>query len=99
MINLAKQRLMILAPHLDDEVLGCGGLIHRVKQAGGEVFVLFMTVGTTQDYSQAGVSSAERRRAETEEAAAFFGYDGYHLAFPGEEHHLRRGVLAIWLSE
>lgn len=93
MLNLAEQRLLILAPHLDDEVLGCGGLIRRVKQAGGQVFVLFITVGTTQDFSQAGVSSADRRRAEMEEAAAYFDYDGYHLAFPGEEHHLRMDAM------
>jgi N-acetylglucosamine malate deacetylase 1 len=36
---------MVLAPHMDDESLGCGGTIARHVQAGAEVTVIFLTDG------------------------------------------------------
>jgi hypothetical protein len=38
-------RLLVVAPHPDDETLGAGGLIQRVRHAGGAVKVVFMTNG------------------------------------------------------
>lgn len=29
MITLGTERILIIAPHADDEVLGCGGLIEK----------------------------------------------------------------------
>ncbi len=37
---------LVLAPHPDDESLGCGGLIALLKEKGKEVFVLFITDGS-----------------------------------------------------
>ena len=34
--------LLVVAPHADDEVLGAGGLIYRVNNAGGTVLVLIL---------------------------------------------------------
>ena len=36
---------LVLAPHQDDEVLGCGGLAAQLAAAGGAVRVLFLTDG------------------------------------------------------
>ena len=93
MFSFKDQRVLILAPHPDDEVLGCGGLIHRCKQEGGKVYVLFLTVGETRDFSAKGVSTASERIAEIEEVAAFLGYDGYRIAFPGNAYHLKLDAL------
>ena len=38
-------RLLVIAPHPDDEILGAGGLIHRVHEAGGAVRVVYLTDG------------------------------------------------------
>lgn len=89
MIDWADQRLLVVAPHPDDELLGCGGLINRVKRSGGEVFVLFMTCGDTREYSPAGRSTARERQREIDEVTKFFDLDGHHLALPGERYHLR----------
>ena len=89
MIDWASQRLLVVAPHPDDELLGCGGLINLVKRSGGQVFVLFLTVGDTRDYSQAGQSTGSEREREIEEVAKFFDLDGYHIALPGSDYHLQ----------
>lgn len=89
MIDWSGQRVLVVAPHPDDELLGCGGLINVVKRSGGQVFVLFLTVGTTRDYSSAGLSTAGQREREIEEVAKFFDFDGFHVALPGDGHHLR----------
>ena len=35
--------VLVLAPHPDDEVLGCGGLLTQLADAGAAVRVLFLT--------------------------------------------------------
>ena len=44
-MNLEKERLLIIAPHADDEVLGCCGLIDKIKNNGGEVFLQVLSLG------------------------------------------------------
>jgi LmbE family N-acetylglucosaminyl deacetylase len=39
------ERLAVIAPHPDDEVLGCGGTIARCASEGAEVHVIFATTG------------------------------------------------------
>lgn len=38
-------KVIVLAPHMDDEVLGCGGTIARHAIAGADVQVIFLTDG------------------------------------------------------
>ena len=38
-------KLLVIAPHPDDEVLGAGGLMQRVRAAGGMVHVVYLTDG------------------------------------------------------
>jgi len=89
MIPWNKQRVLVLAPHPDDEAFGSGGLIHRVKRAGGKVFVMYMTVGTTHDFSKRGVSTKDERIKEVERAARSLRLDGYRFVFPGNQYHLK----------
>jgi N-acetylglucosamine malate deacetylase 1 len=88
-IDLAGQRVLVLAPHPDDETIGCGGLISKVKEHGGEVFVQMLAVGDTSDASVDGFSSADERDAELARVAELFGWDGYELVFRSNSHHLR----------
>ena len=41
----ANARLLVIAPHPDDEILGAGGLIQRVQATGGAVRVVLVTAG------------------------------------------------------
>ncbi len=40
-----RTRLLVFAPHPDDEVLAAGGLMQRVRQRGGQVHVVYATEG------------------------------------------------------
>lgn len=48
----SKDRLLILAPHPDDESLAAGGLIQRAIKAGAKVRVLFATDGDNNPWPQ-----------------------------------------------
>jgi LmbE family N-acetylglucosaminyl deacetylase len=87
--DFKNQKLLIVSPHPDDEVLGCGGLIKRVKDQGGEVHILFLTVGDTQEYSKKGVSNGNERISEIERVSKFLKYDDYQILFEGNTFHLR----------
>ena len=41
----AATRLLVIAPHPDDDVLGAGGLMQRVKSTGGAVRIVYLTDG------------------------------------------------------
>ena len=40
-----QTRLLVVAPHPDDETLGAGGLMERVHESGGRVNVVYLTDG------------------------------------------------------
>ena len=92
MIDLSRIKALIIAPHPDDEVFGCGGLIHRIKREGGKVYVMYMTVGTTMDFSAKGKSTAEERIEEIKEVANYLGFDDYDIAMAGDKYHLKLDV-------
>lgn len=93
MSNFKNKKLLVIAPHPDDEIFGCGGLIHKVKKDGGKVYVLFLTVGTTQDFSKKSKSTIDERVREITRVVKFLGIDGYRLAFPGNDYHLQLDAL------
>ncbi len=68
---------LVLAPHYDDEVLGCGGLVCRLTAAGAAVRVLFLSDsgGDDQDTEERAAYS-RRRRDEAKAAAEILGIAG-----------------------
>jgi N-acetylglucosamine malate deacetylase 1 len=90
----SQERILVYAPHPDDETLGCGGLMSKAKSAGAEVFVQFLTVGDTADQSPKGFSTAEERYAEIKKVSDHFRWDDWHMALPGDAHHLRLDTVA-----
>ncbi len=76
-----RVRLMVFAPHPDDETLGAGGLIQRVVQRYGTVRVIFVTNG--DGYVDGVRSEVHRRRTSS---ADFIEY--------GERRH-REALRAI----
>jgi LmbE family N-acetylglucosaminyl deacetylase len=64
--NFNFERCLIIAPHPDDEVLGCGGLLARRAFNNTETDILFLTSGETSHKDccalQASKIGAQRRR-------------------------------------
>ena len=94
MLSFKDKKVLIIAPHPDDEVIGCGGLISKIKEGGGKVYVLFLTNGDTNDFSKAGKSTIKERNGEIEKVAKFLKYDDYDIAFKGNLYHLRLDKVA-----
>lgn len=64
--------VLILAPHPDDEVFGCGGAIAGHVQAGHPVHIVLLTAGGHGE-EDAGQGYADNRLAESTEAARVLG--------------------------
>ncbi|RKJ98019.1 PIG-L family deacetylase, partial [Pseudoroseomonas wenyumeiae] len=68
---LAPGGLVVLAPHPDDESLGCGGLLAAAAQAGRAVAVVFVSDGgASHPRSRRYPRLALRRLREAEALAA-----------------------------
>ena len=88
-------RALVIAPHFDDEVLGCGGLVAQLTGAGGSVRVVFCSDGggDTADPERRRAEGA-RRREEARGAAEVLGLAGIdELEFP--DGSLARHVEAM----
>ena len=78
--------MLVLAPHPDDETLGCGGLIASACASAQKVFVLVLTDGTGSHPSSASYPAAklaELRQQESRRAAEALGLDAGSVAFLG----------------
>lgn len=66
--TFGERRVVVLAPHMDDEAAGCGGAIRRHALAGARVTVVFMTDGRrgNPELYQRGLAEAEVVQAENE---------------------------------
>ena len=64
---LSAQRLVVIAPHPDDEVLACGGLLAMRAAQAGKVLIVAVTDGEASHGGSsrpAAEALAERRRSE-----------------------------------
>jgi LmbE family N-acetylglucosaminyl deacetylase len=66
--------LLVLAPHPDDEVLGCGGLVIAHRERGLPVTVVVMTDGSLGESGKAGDEGyRQTRREESRRAVEALG--------------------------
>ena len=74
------QRAMVIAPHPDDEVLGCGGTIARLVSLGRHVEVVVATRGSAPMFD---AEQVEKVQTEARRAHAMLGIARTHfLDFP-----------------
>lgn len=77
------KKILIIAPHPDNEVLGCGGIIRKFANNGNQVFVLVATRGSSRLFDQ---SKVENVRKEALKAHAFLGViETFFLDYPAPE--------------
>ncbi len=61
-------RVLCFAPHPDDEVIGCGGLLALLKKAGKEVRIVYLTSGGRADLSsELALKREEEARRATQQ--------------------------------
>ncbi len=98
-------RILILAPHPDDEVLACSGVIQTAVAAGIPVEIVFLTYGDNNEWAftlyrkhpvlepAALRAMGEMRHGEAIAAAQVMGLDASHLRFLGYPDF---GTMTIW---
>ena len=65
--------ILVIAPHADDELLGCGATIVKKIANGDNVYVLVMTnahIGAPELFSEDNINTV---RTEAQKAHAFLG--------------------------
>jgi LmbE family N-acetylglucosaminyl deacetylase len=74
---------LVIAPHPDDEILGAGGTIAKLLDAGTDVHVCIVTTGREPLFD---TQQTQTVRQETEQAHAFLGVTDTHwLGLPAAE--------------
>jgi LmbE family N-acetylglucosaminyl deacetylase len=61
-----QERVLVLAPHMDDETIGCGGTIALHARAGAAVTVVFLTDGRNGGGGLGSLSGKARERKQAE---------------------------------
>ena len=96
----AARRVLVVAPHMDDEVIPCGGTLILLAEQGAEIHVTFATD------SSAGLRSAEAaaqlialRRSEAQRVSERIGYATNELGFPDGQLHRHEAMLTKRLTE
>ncbi|MBI2899345.1 MAG: PIG-L family deacetylase [Planctomycetes bacterium] len=91
---LSRQRLLVVSPHADDETAGAGGLMARVKEAGGKVFVMVASTGDLDHFDGAQKTTSRKTRSvELADAMKVLGVDDFEILFEKNEVHLRLETL------
>jgi LmbE family N-acetylglucosaminyl deacetylase len=100
-------RILILAPHPDDETLGCAGILQEAVRRELAVRVVFATYGDSNQWSflawnkrptvrpSSARAMGARRRTEALAALAVLGVPAESVAFLGYPDY---GTMAMWLS-
>jgi LmbE family N-acetylglucosaminyl deacetylase len=105
--NLLQQdaRILILAPHPDDECLGTGGLIQQALAKGAKIKVIFITNGDNNPWPQRYLEKrwfigpeerkrwGNRRKVEAEKSLEILGGGKVATAFLGLAD---AGILNLW---
>ncbi|MCL5408604.1 MAG: PIG-L family deacetylase [Candidatus Omnitrophica bacterium] len=102
-----RDRIIVFAPHPDDEILGCAGIIQECLEKKGRVYIVFFTNGDRNevafklfskrlilhpfDYIKLG----ELRSQESMKANKIINISPENLIFLGYPDH---GTLNIWIK-
>lgn len=76
----SNKKILVIAPHPDDEVLGCGGTIAKYSKLGNEVYLCVVTRAYTPDWTEEFIRN---RAKEVERVRKILGIKKvYFLNFP-----------------
>jgi LmbE family N-acetylglucosaminyl deacetylase len=95
--QVAATACLVLAPHPDDETLGCGATIARKTSMGARVWVGFASLGTDSHRSARLTPSqlGEIRRGEAREACRRLGVPAQQVLFLSEEDRIATAAAPL----
>jgi len=91
---LKKKKLLVIAPHPDDETFGCAGLMAKVKSLGGKVYVVVVSLSDLKQYHRNRVVRGRTRKKEFIDCMRYLKVDDYDILFTDEDTHLRLDTKA-----
>jgi LmbE family N-acetylglucosaminyl deacetylase len=87
-------RVLVIAPHADDETFGCGGTMAKAKALGAKVYVMVVSVANLEHYSEEySYVTGAQRASEFRRAMEVLGVDGADLLYTDDKTHMRVDVL------
>lgn len=81
--ELPGTRILVLAPHIDDEIIGCGGAMLTYLQTHKEVFIAYLTDSQKQGSKMDAQEIITERREEALAVASKLGIPHKNLFFLG----------------
>lgn len=91
---LSQQRFLVISPHADDESFGCAGTMARIKDLGGEVYVMVCSVGDLQHYDgKDNLVTGSKRSQELDNVMRYLKVDDYDILYDDAESHLRLDAI------
>ena len=91
---LSKQRFLVISPHADDESFGCAGTMARIKDLGGEVYVIVCSVGDLQHYDgKEDIVTGSKREEELTKVMNYLKVDDFDILYRDAETHLRLDAI------
>jgi LmbE family N-acetylglucosaminyl deacetylase len=89
-----NKRILVVAPHPDDEVIGCGGTIIKAVKQGAEVHIMVVSVGDLVRVGDGGdMRTASERVLELERVRKYLGAAGAEVLMTDEERHMRLDAI------
>ena len=91
---LSHQRFLVISPHADDESFGCAGTMARIKDLGGEVYVIVCSVGDLEHYDgKEGIVEGATREKELTDVMEYLKVDDFDILYRDAESHLRLDAI------
>ena len=82
---MLKKRVLVIAAHPDDEVLGCGGTIAKHADNGDEINILIVSEGSTSRQTKRDPKSASKELNSLKKSAtlvaSFLGANSNFFGF------------------
>ena len=73
--TLHEKNLLVLSPHPDDDIIGCGGTLRRYHEEGAAITVVYMTDGRKGGGTYDEEELVLVRKEEAAKAASIIGVD------------------------
>ncbi len=100
LIRPSARKVLVVAPHMDDEVIPCGGTLILLAEQGAEINVTFATDSSGGLRSaEAAARLTEVRRAEAREVGERIGLISNELGFPDGQLHRHEAMLKKRLTQ